>query len=200
MSDLMYRSYDKYSDDLLAETLEFKKSRFSFINRDYQWVSAQFLDKEIACIETIIRQRIKDKALKDYYDRIKSDNEAKIVETVKVDDQEDCGDEYKTDDEVSPQPQPIPLPQPLLYDKIAATSPSDIPIPDSHPSPPIVPDILAPSPFPPSPNIRYTPNRLHAHPPLDHPPLDICTPSPHPHPPDILPPLPLPLKPNIPVH
>jgi hypothetical protein len=46
-------------------------------------------------------------------------------------------------------------------------------------------DIIAPEPFPPSPNISLRLSQFHPHPPSNH------------HSPDILPPTPLPLKPNI---
>jgi hypothetical protein len=50
------------------------------------------------------------------------------------------------------------------------------------------PDIVAPEPFPPSPNISARSSQSHLHPPHNR------------HLPDIVAPPPLPLKPNIPVH
>jgi hypothetical protein len=206
MSNPMFSYYDRYSDDQLTETLEFKRNYLrTFINRDLQWSSAQYFDKEINCLETILQQRSRQnaavKALKD-----KSDDEGRMVEAAKEDDREDC-DEVVVDDEVHPQSLLAPLPQstPSSHHNVISNSPPDVLIPRPFsPSPNISPqlphnlilsptttspsDIVAPRPFPPSPNISVRPSQFHSHHPHNHCSLDIVTPQP------------LPLKPNIPVY
>jgi hypothetical protein len=170
MSDLMFSSYDRFSDDQLTEMLEFKRNYLqTSINRDIQWISAQYFDKEINCLETILRQRISQnaylKALKD-----KSDGEARMVKAAEKDDKEDC-DEVVVDDEAHPQPLLAP-PQSTPFchpDNTTTNAP---------------PDILAPPPLPPSPNIFTQLSQSH--------------PQPHNHhAPDIVAPPPLPPSPNI---
>src|SRR5712664_3751580 len=62
----MYRNYGKYSDDKLAESLEWKRHcERTIINRDIHHQSAWYLDKEIACLEFLLRQRTEQRAIED---------------------------------------------------------------------------------------------------------------------------------------
>ena len=189
----MYVSYGKYSEEQLVEALEWKRHvEQTVINRNIHHQSAWYLDKEILCLETLLGQRIEqraiDEALKEYNNR-DEDEEEIIADQVKTEeDPEDYGDRNgnKDDGNEDNHPQPPHLPtQPVSVPLSQSLPPShkiiNNSITTSHP------DILAPIPFPPSPNISVQPPQLvYLHPP------------PTPHFPDIVTPPPLPLKPNIP--
>ena len=122
--------------------------------------------------------------------KVEDVNVAGTVEAEKEVYPEEVGVEVEVNDEDHPQPIP-----PLHWTSLTVISLPDTPTCKLHPPSPAVPDILAPNPHLPSPNIRHISNHPHPHFQCDHDSLDICTSNPHP--PDILTPLPRPLKPNI---
>ena len=145
---MMYESYGKYSDYKLVEALEWKRHfKRTVINHDIHRQSVWYLDKEILCLETLLCQRIKQRAI--------DEASKKYIKEVEEDEMITDELEIEEDGDDNNHPQPFDLPtQPLLVLLPQFFSPSHH-IFCNNANTTLPPDIVVPIPFPPSPMFYY---------------------------------------------
>ena len=158
---------DEYYDDVTDEEL-------AEINRRCMEYQKQMAEKDVVDVE--------GDTMENCADREEDVGKTGTVEVVRGEDrEEDDGEELKDEGDGEDADCPLPLQLPSLPQSLPP--PDHISCNNTSATPP--PDIRAPTPHLPSPNICDVPAHLHQHHRQNH------------HPPDIVAPPPLPLKPNI---